>query len=121
MSPKDFTESLITLPRYYRQVKVRYGHPGQSYHGQGSTSNVSQFGLFVMTDTPEPLSQMVWLLVALPEREDPVQLVGRVVWVRPSELAESQDIRPGFGVELNGAPDDWIDFVRGLRRSRRLV
>jgi uncharacterized protein (TIGR02266 family) len=73
----------------------------------GLTANLSETGLFIITDRPGPIGAQVRIDLRFPER--PLLLGGEVVWVR--ERREQGNL--GFGVRLIEAPDE---YTRRLMR-----
>lgn len=92
-------------PRYARRLLVRFGtkvleHPGV-------TANVSESGMFIITDKPAPEGAPVLVDVRFPE--GPVLLEGQVVWVRRQrEVNRSL----GFGIRLKRPYQEYAKRLR---------
>lgn len=65
------------------------------------TENLSSGGLFVQTDERLNVGQIVPLALSFPGLMDPVEIVGRVAWVR----AARGDDAGGIGVRVDGEAD----------------
>src|ERR1700690_1792549 len=50
-----------------------------------ATENLSKGGLFIQTEQPLQVGQKVPLALSFPGLLDPVEIVGRVAWVRPEQ------------------------------------
>lgn len=80
-------------PRFPHRLLVRFGT--MSPERPGVTANISESGMFIITDQPAPVGAHVLIDVRLPE--GPVVLGGQVVWARTRKEA---DRSLGFGVRL---------------------
>jgi CheY-like chemotaxis protein/Tfp pilus assembly protein PilZ len=69
--------------------------------GGGTTENLSRAGLFIQTDWSFDIDESVWLSLSFPGLLDPIEIVGRVVWIRASRADE----RAGIGVRVSRAAD----------------
>ncbi|MBI3182700.1 MAG: response regulator [Myxococcales bacterium] len=63
----------------------------------GATENLSKGGLFVQTEERFELGERVALALSFPGLLDPIQIVGRVVWLRPARGEEGAGV--GVAVE----------------------
>lgn len=71
------------------------------------TLNISKGGMFLKTDTPLPVGTQLRFAVQVPHLDDPLQLRGRVTWIRNSAEPEADAARPpGMGIELLFATAD---------------
>ena len=50
-----------------------------------ATENLSKGGLFIQTETKLPIGTKVPLSLSFPGLLDPIEIVGRVAWVRPEQ------------------------------------
>jgi len=93
--------------RKERFVWVRFGlaEPTES----GKTGNLSETGLFVITDSP--VQQGHWLDLMLETEDDAIPLQGEVRWMRISHHAGRA---PGMGIQLQTPPPSYIDYVRAI-------
>ena len=62
-----------------------------------ATENLSRGGVFVQTDLPFEVGEKVPLSLSFPGLVDPIEIVGRVVWLRPAHGEEPAGV--GIGVE----------------------
>jgi uncharacterized protein (TIGR02266 family) len=79
-------------------LKVTYTSKAQV---ADATENLSKGGLFIQTDTPWQVGDTVPLSLSFPGLLDPVEIVGRVAWVRPA-LGSGVG---GVGIAVQGDPD----------------
>ena len=66
-----------------------------------ATENLSRGGLFVQTDQHFEMGQVVPLSLSFPGLLNPLELVGRVAWLRKAENGQSA----GVGIEVDNAKD----------------
>ena len=66
-----------------------------------ATENLSHGGLFVQTDLPMELGASVPLSLSFPGLLDPVEIVGKVAWVRPLHGGRA----PGIGINVESDGD----------------
>lgn len=59
-------------------------------------SNINEGGMFIETDNPAELDDVVQLQMRFPELESPVQVGGRVAWTSDGK----EDGPPGMGIEF---------------------
>ena len=76
----------------------------------GGTGNLSETGLFIITNSPLDSGKRVSLALNL-DRDHVVQMSGDVVWMRKDHHVGRA---PGMGVRLYEPPSDYLDYVRGL-------
>lgn len=80
------------------------------------TGDVSFGGLFIQTEEPPPLRQLVKIMMRLPPEDQPVVLMGMAVFVERRRAAGE---KPGIGVQLFGLSPEtrehWERFVRHVR------
>lgn len=62
-------------------------------------ANLSVGGLFVATDLPLQVGQLIEMEVALQGRE-PFRVLARVSWYNDPEAPKAPDLPPGFGVQI---------------------
>ena len=73
--------------------------------------DVSQGGMFIITDEPHEILSEIDVKLSLPETHE-IQLRGRVVHVMTPEMAEAEGRQPGVGVEFkNITPEMWAQFM----------
>jgi uncharacterized protein (TIGR02266 family) len=81
-------------PRVELQVEVSLESEHNFY--TGLSSNLSEGGLFVATETPLPLGTRLLVRFALEGAGSPIDAVGEVCWLRP----RSRDFPMGFGMRF---------------------
>ena len=89
-----------TAPRAPIDLKVEYKKKNSFFADY--TKNISKGGTFIKTKKPLPIGTQFLFKLAVPDRADPFQLLGEVVWAR----ADGDD--PGMGIR----------FVYGDERQR---
>jgi hypothetical protein len=85
------------------------------------TENVSYRGLFVRTDTPPPLRQLVKLETQLPPEATPFVTHGMSVFVIQPD--DQNGRAPGAGIQFYGMGDErraWEAFVNHIRQKARV-
>jgi hypothetical protein len=93
--------------RVIRFLPVRFGVVNPSE--VGGTGNLSETGLFVITNHPLGVNTRLRLL--LDRTEAPLPLTGDVRWMNSSpRLGRS----PGMGVRLHNPPGGYAEYVRAL-------
>jgi hypothetical protein len=96
-----------SAPRKVRFLPVRYGLAGPSEIGR--TGNLSETGMFVITDNPLSSGKQLELLLDLSDRR--ISLRGEVIW-------ESTDHRlgrsPGMGIRIESPPRRYVRYVKSL-------
>ena len=95
-------------PRKIRFLPVRFGVVRPSESGQ--TGNLSESGLFVLTEIPILVGKP--LMLALETERQVVPLHGRVIWMRKQQQVGRD---PGMGVQLIEPPQRYVEYVRLLR------
>ncbi len=80
-------------------------------------TNINEGGIFVATDQPADLDDVVKLAFRLPGLDEPVELEARVAWV-----GSDVDGRAGMGLQFQELPGEVREtinrLVRALRASR---
>ncbi len=79
------------------------------------TRDINEGGLFIETEKPRPTGTEVAMRFSLPGSPDPVQTVGRVVWVRSA----SADAPAGMGIEFDDLGPDDLQRINSMIRSLR--
>jgi uncharacterized protein (TIGR02266 family) len=80
------------------------------------TRDINEGGLFIETEKLRPTGTEVALRFNLPGNEEPMQTLGRVVWVRS---ATDQD-PAGMGIEFDELSDEDRERINGMIRSLRI-
>ncbi|HEX4386076.1 MAG TPA: PilZ domain-containing protein [Myxococcales bacterium] len=99
------------LPRYIDRLHVTL-EPG----GEHETLNVSGSGMFVQTETPPDIDQIVQLILAFPDGAPPAQ--GQAIVLRQVKPGSSHP--PGVGVQFIAADDDFRErldaYIEALQK-----
>ncbi|MFZ5468683.1 MAG: response regulator [Myxococcota bacterium] len=66
-----------------------------------ATENLSEGGLFIQTERPFEIGQKVPLVLSFPGLLDPIEIVGRVTWLRPARGG----VTAGIGVSVEREQD----------------
>lgn len=94
-------------PRKIRFLPVRFGVVGATE--QGGLGNLSETGMFIITDAPVKAGLRLSIVVELRDREFPLK--GEVRWMRQGPHVGRS---PGMGVRLLESPPDYVRYVRSL-------
>jgi hypothetical protein len=103
----DATSDSGPAPRKVRFLPVRFGRSNLTE--QGRTGNLSETGIFVITEVPVSEGDLVNLLLALDA--DRLSLTGEVRW---SQTHHRVGRTPGMGIRLQAPPTDYVEYVRTL-------
>lgn len=98
--------------RYATRLLLRFG--SEETMVPGCTANVSESGLFVITDRPRSIGESVQIDLRVPEQ--PVDLWGTVVWVSPRK-ADGRSV--GFGARLLSKPHEYLAWIQKLKAATR--
>jgi uncharacterized protein (TIGR02266 family) len=79
------------------------------------TRDINEGGLFIETEKPRPTGTEVALRFKLPGSTEPMQTVGRVVWVRSASDQEPA----GMGIEFDELTNEDRDRINNMIRSLR--
>ena len=101
-------------PRLLRRLLLRFG--GERPELPGVTANLSESGLFIVTDQPRPIGTGV--KIDLRFERNPIFLGGEVVWISPERRAGRS---VGFGVKLVRRPEEYLEQLRALGLQLRLI
>ncbi len=110
--------------RFSSRLEVRF--PNAPALANAWTTNLSQGGVFVETDSPPPLNSLVALTLVLPEGAT-LELSGQVVHVLSPATARAQGKRPGVGVSFEAQAASLAEKIEPLlaryrdRKPRVLV
>jgi len=95
-------------PRYPHRLPVRFGTKGPVR--PGITANVSETGMFIITDQPAPVGSTV--LIDVRFADGPLVLGGEVVWAR-KEQEPGRSL--GFGVRLTERPREYVKHLKPVQ------
>jgi hypothetical protein len=94
-------------PRKIRFLPIRFGSSQASE--PGGTGNLSETGLYVITDSPFAPGDPLSLLLRL--ETDAIDLKGHVIWMTQQPRVGRP---PGMGVVLATPPKHYLSYVRAL-------
>jgi len=97
----------VSATRVIRFLPIRFGVVNPSE--VGGTGNLSETGLFVITNHPLEVNTQLRLLLDL--TKNPLSLIGDVRWMNSSPRVGRS---PGMGVMLHAPPGQYADYVRTL-------
>ena len=110
------TEDMSDRRRSHRRqliVRVQYSTVDELF--SEFTSDINDGGLFIETDSPQPLGTEVSMRFSLPGQSNPLVTVGRVVRVSKG----GSDDPVGMGVEFEALDVDASSAINELIRSLR--
>ncbi len=79
------------------------------------TRDINEGGLFIETEKPRPTGTEVAMRFNLPGNGEPLQTIGRVVWVRSA----SDQSPAGMGIEFDELSSEDRDRINTMIRSLR--
>ena len=79
------------------------------------TRDINEGGLFIETGKPRPAGTEVAMRFNLPGNQEPLQTIGRVVWLRSA----SADQPAGMGIEFDELSEDDRGRINAMIRSLR--
>ena len=79
------------------------------------TRDINEGGLFIETEKPRPTGTEVAMRFSLPGNHEPLQTIGRVVWVRSA----SDQVPAGMGIEFDELTSEDRDRINSMIRSLR--
>lgn len=104
--------------RYRISIPLRFTREGQNVERKARTADFSEQGMFLQSDTLEPVGTRVEVRVSL-DGSEPITLRGIVVWFNDRGAKGA-----GMGIQLFGTPQAYlrhlVDLVAALRMSGRL-
>jgi uncharacterized protein (TIGR02266 family) len=101
--------------RYPVRVNVNYRH-GDTYLFS-STSNVSELGIFLVSEDPKPKDTILSLEFNVPNLRRPVQVAGRVAWVEDGRSGAE----PGMGIQFVDLTDEARRQIKSLIRTTAFI
>ena len=81
-------------------------------HGNGHIKNLNLEGLFVRSDTLPAKGDAVSVIFFVPDGTK-VEVSGTVRWTT-AQLANSEDVKPGFGMHIDQQNDVYLEFYERL-------
>ena len=97
--------------RFAAKLKVNYRH-GDTYL-YSRTSNVSELGIFLLSDEPLPPGSVLELEFNAPESRHPICVTGQVRWVEEGGLQTES----GMGIQFIDLTPDLKARLRSLIRT----
>ncbi len=79
------------------------------------TRDINEGGLFIETEKPRPTGTEVAMRFNLPGTDEPLQTIGRVVWVRSASNEEPA----GMGIEFDELSEEDRGRINDMIRSLR--
>ncbi len=79
------------------------------------TRDINEGGLFIETEKPRPTGTEVAMRFNLPGTDEPLQTIGRVVWVR----SETNEEPAGMGIEFDELSEEDRGRINDMIRSLR--
>ncbi len=83
------------------------------------TGNISRFGLFLQTENPKPIRQLIQLVIEFPHAKESIDALAQVMWADLDGSSERSGGKPGMGVKFFSMPDRdkrrWETFVDDVR------
>ncbi|MDP6977869.1 MAG: TIGR02266 family protein [Myxococcota bacterium] len=79
------------------------------------TRDINEGGLFIETEKPRPTGTEVAMRFNLPGSDEPLQTIGRVVWVRSASNEEPA----GMGIEFDELSEEDRGRINAMIRSLR--
>jgi type IV pilus assembly protein PilZ len=73
-------------------------------------SNINEGGMFIETDNPAELDELVQLQMLFPELEAPVQVGGRVAWTSDGKDGSP----PGMGIEFHDLSPEACETINQI-------
>jgi type IV pilus assembly protein PilZ len=80
--------------------------------------NINDGGLFVETDSPQPIGTSVELEFKLPGADRPIEVIGNVVRSIDAEQAAPDDV-PGMGIEFENLDSDLRQEINEIVKRLR--
>jgi type IV pilus assembly protein PilZ len=63
-------------------------------------TDISAMGIFVQTQSPEPIGTRLNLRFNVPGQRDPFELEGEVLWINPYRPGDRENLNPGMGIRF---------------------
>ena len=96
-------------------LKVPVDYSGVDAFFSEFASNINEGGLFIETDHPGEMDEVVQLQIQLPTLEEPIQVDGRIAWISDGKA----DQPAGMGIEFVGLPSELrLTLDRVVRQLR---
>lgn len=118
MTPDDtqsFSDERRERTRYSVHIDVNYRH-GDTYLFSRS-SNVSELGIFLVSDNPPPKNTMLNLEFHIPNARHPIRVSGRVAWVEDGKSGAE----PGMGIQFVDLGPEIQKQIRSLIRTMAFI
>jgi len=112
----EFAEDDAERRRFGRSdmlVRVEYSTVDEIF--SEFTRDINEGGLFIETEKPRPTGTEVAMRFNLPGNYEPLQTIGRVVWVRSASDQEPS----GMGIEFDELSEQDRDRINQMIRSLR--
>lgn len=98
-------------PRHEANINVNYKH-GDTYLFS-TTENVSELGIFLVSDTPLEEGTKLDLTFHQPEGGEPIEITGEVMWIE----TEGRGRKPGMGIRFMDPNEKLRARIKALIRT----
>ena len=112
---KSFSRERREHTRYAVRVEVNYRH-GDTYLFS-RTSNVSELGIFLVSEEPKPVDTILALEFHVPNARHPIQVQGRVAWVDRG----GRSTEPGMGIQFVDLTPEVQKQIKSLIRTMAFI
>lgn|SRR5690606_3702551 len=80
------------------------------FHSDGhflieNATNVSEHGIFIQTDQPKKKGTLIELEFSLPDSNEKIKVLGKVMWVNPFRKDSDKNYNPGMGIRFENLSD----------------
>jgi uncharacterized protein (TIGR02266 family) len=123
-----------TLPADDRRAHARFALAlaitlsGENNFYTGLTEDISEGGVFIATHHILPLGTPVIMAFTLPHARKPLQVAGKVRWIREPDAVRrpgynfggdlDRDVKPGMGVEFTNLDAESLAAIKFFTRCR---
>jgi len=84
-----------------------------------NATNISEHGVFIHTDKPMKPGTLVELQFTLPESDERLKVLGKVMWVNPFRKDQEKNHNPGMGIRFENLNE--IDKATLLNAIKRIA
>ena len=112
---KSFSKDRREHIRYEVRVEVNYRH-GDTYLF-ARTANVSELGIFLVSDNLMPVDTILTLKFRLPDTLRSIQVKGRVAWVDRGQSGTE----PGMGIQFVDLVPEVQKQIKSLIRTMAFI
>ena len=109
--PQNTEDERRRQKRHKVRLNVNYSH-GDTYL-YSKSSNLSELGIFLVSDTPLSAGTIIQLRFATPQGTAPVEVMGEVVWIDPG----SATAPGGMGIRFIKPDRETTTRIRTIIRT----